>query len=109
MKFTGQGNQIVWDAQKGRELCRFTKGEFETEDPRTCKILIGLGYSYEGDAPLQAWLDESPAGPPTDPPVVDEELEKLRTQAKELKIRNWHTMKREGLEKAIAAVLAKSE
>lgn len=101
MKFTGEGNTIVWDPERQRELCRFTKGSFETEDPRTCNLLVKLGYTYEGELPKQ---EKPQANPSTED---DEQLEQLRAQAKELRVRNWHTMKREGLEKAIAAVLEK--
>lgn len=100
MKFKGEGNTIVWDAQRERELCRFQSGQLETEDPRICEILVKLGYEHEGESPKQ---DD----PIANPPEVDDELEALRLYAKELKVKNWHTMKREGLEKAIAAVLAK--
>lgn len=48
MKFYGNG--IVWNAQAGRPLCRFEKGEFITEDESVIKALADLGYKH--DEPL---------------------------------------------------------
>lgn len=50
MKFKGTG--IVWDAQKNKELCRFTKtglrqGVFETQDKKLIEKLKKLGYEFE--------------------------------------------------------------
>lgn len=108
MLFKAKGDLTVWDAERDRELCRFDKGVLETGDPRTCRILIDLGYEYSGEVPgSEKPPEKSPADNPEDDP--DEELEKLRAQAKELKVRNWHTMSREGLEKAIATNAAKGD
>lgn len=46
MKYKGHG--IVWDAEKCRPLCEFSKsGEFETEDERTIGILDSLGFEKD--------------------------------------------------------------
>lgn len=45
MKFYGNG--IVWNAQAGRPLCRFEKGEFITEDESVIKTLTELGYKHD--------------------------------------------------------------
>ena len=43
MKFVGTG--IVWDVEKDRVLCSFGKArEYNTENERTVKILLELGY-----------------------------------------------------------------
>lgn len=89
MKFKGEGNTTVWDAQRDRALCQFEKGELETDDFRTCNILVKLGYECEGDFP------EDPDK------EIDEEFEALKARGQELKIKNWHTMKKENLIEAI--------
>jgi hypothetical protein len=81
MKFYGNG--VVWDKDNNRRLCKFTraakrgvKGTLETEDERTIKILIGLGYEHEGEMP-----EEPPEIPPKEP-----SLDELKEKAKELGI-----------------------
>jgi hypothetical protein len=86
MIFKGEGSVVVWDRERERELCRFDKGIFESNDPRTCAILVSLGYEGEGELPV----------------VEDDELIALRARAKELQVRNWHTMKKDSLVAAIA-------
>lgn len=49
MKFTGPDNQIIWDTERGRALCRFQGGALETDDERTISILKSLGYESEGE------------------------------------------------------------
>jgi hypothetical protein len=46
MIFKGHG--VVWDAERSKVLCKFEKGELETEDKRTIDILVKLGYEHEG-------------------------------------------------------------
>lgn len=89
MKFKGTGSTIVWDPERGRELCRFNKGQFESEDPRICRLLVKLGYEYKGEFPEEE-------------KEIDEALIAMRARAKELKINNWHTMKAETLTEKIA-------
>ena len=43
MKFYGK-NEIVWDKENDKELCRFINGEIETSDLRVIKCLKGLNY-----------------------------------------------------------------
>lgn len=88
MKFKGEGNTIVWDPERQRELCRFKKGEYESEDPRICEALVKLGYDHDGELP-------KPKG------NVDPELEALRAKGKEYGIKSAHSMKKETLQAAI--------
>lgn len=43
-----KGNGVVWDAEKGRALCRFENGVLETNDSRVIDKLIDLGYETGG-------------------------------------------------------------
>lgn len=54
MKFIGPDNQIVWDGERGKALCRFKEGALETDEERTILILTSLGYEYEGE-----WIQEA--------------------------------------------------
>jgi hypothetical protein len=92
MKFKGEGNTTVWDAQRDRELCRFEKGELETEDIYVIERLVDLGYEHDGVLPIP--------GPET--PAIDEELVALRAKGKELKIKGAAQMGLEKLTQAIA-------
>lgn len=50
MKFYGCGS--VWDASKGRVLCRFeNNGELETEDEYIIERLIAFEYRHENAEP----------------------------------------------------------
>ena len=87
MKFKSESaGLIVWDAQKGRALCRFKNHECETDDPYICKKLIDLGYEHEGQ--------EKQAEPKS---TESDTLEDLRQEAKEKGIKNWHNMRPENL------------
>ena len=46
MKFYGVG--IVWNPQADKALCKFEKGELDTEDTEIISKLVNLGYAYEG-------------------------------------------------------------
>jgi hypothetical protein len=49
MKFYGKGT--IWDKEKDKALARFDKqGEFETEDPRTIRLLQERGTFGDYDA-----------------------------------------------------------
>ena len=87
MKFRSEAsNLIVWNPQKGKELCRFKDHELETEDEYICKKLIDLGYEHDGQEKR------------TEPKSVESDtLEDLRKEAKEKGIKNWHNMKPENL------------
>lgn len=50
MKFYGVGT--VWDKELNKALCRFTDGEFETEDTRTAMALRELGYECDAEEPV---------------------------------------------------------
>lgn len=41
------GNGAVWDAVKGRVLCRFVDGKYETSDEREIAILSA--YPHDGE------------------------------------------------------------
>ena len=45
MLFFGQG--VVWDKAKNKELCKFEKGEYETNDTRIITILKENNYKFE--------------------------------------------------------------
>lgn len=42
MKFKGNG--IVWNPEDNKELCKFSKGSLETENPELIEKLKNLGY-----------------------------------------------------------------
>lgn len=46
MKFYGNG--IVWDSNKNKLLCRFTKGTYETNDKYEIDYLLSKGYDNDG-------------------------------------------------------------
>lgn len=96
MKFKGPGNTVVWDKERERELCRFEKGQLETEDPRTCEILVKLGYEHDGELPKPELVKE-----------IDDELAALRAKGKEYGIKSAHSMKKETLQTAIDEYLKK--
>lgn len=83
MKFKGQGN--IWDAENNCILCRFKKGELETDDRRVIDMLISAGYEHDGELEnkgveptikqLKAMLEEK--GIEYDPKAKKEELIKL--------------------------------
>ena len=87
MRFKSESsNLIVWNPQKGKELCRFKDHELETEDESICQKLIDLGYEHNGQ--------EKRVEPKS---VESDTLEGLRKEAKEKGIKNWHNMKPENL------------
>lgn len=45
-------NQMVWDKRKNISVCEFKDCELETEDEYVIKNLVELGYSYEGELPV---------------------------------------------------------
>lgn len=45
MKIKGHG--IVWDAEKNCILCKFNKGELETNDDRIIEVLKKGNYEFE--------------------------------------------------------------
>jgi len=57
MKFKGNGG--VWDKERNKRLCKFTNKEFETDDVRTIRILIELGYENDSETLTAEWTDES--------------------------------------------------
>lgn len=84
-----QETVIVWDAEKGQELCTFTNGEFETEDTYVTEKLTELGYESESAA-QQLTNDDA---------VIEEAL---RAKAKELGIKSWHIKSVDTLTEEIA-------
>ena len=52
-----KGNGIVWDAEKGKVLCKFEKGELETEDTRIIKILTEMKYENDGVEEVEGFED----------------------------------------------------
>lgn len=58
MKFIGPDNQIVWDGERGKALCRFKEGALETDDERTISMLQSLGYESEGEPKKKAESSE---------------------------------------------------
>lgn len=90
MKFYGKGT--IWDKEKDRALARFDKnGEFETEDPRTIRLLQERGTFGDYDAEdykLNKDLKPAPEDTPEDTPEApkvktfdDMTLEELKTEA----------------------------
>ena len=51
-KVTKKANSpnIVWDAAKGKPLCRFTGGVFETDCKTVADRLKALGHAVTGEA-----------------------------------------------------------
>ena len=47
----GNNETIVWDVKKGKRLCRFDRGLFETDDLDIAKTLRDLGYKEMKDYP----------------------------------------------------------
>ena len=47
----GNNETIVWDVKKGKRLCRFDKGLYETDDLAIAKTLRNLGYKEMKDYP----------------------------------------------------------
>lgn len=43
---------MVWDPKNNRPLCKFVNGVFETDDTTTAEKLKKLGYTVEGEAPV---------------------------------------------------------
>jgi hypothetical protein len=94
MKFYGNG--VVWDKDNNRRLCKFTraakrgvKGMLETEDKRTIKILIGLGYEHEGETPEVKEVPKFAEGGvirEEEKPGPEPSLDDLKKKAKELGI-----------------------
>jgi hypothetical protein len=89
-----RGNGVVWDKENNKRLCRFTrtakrgdKGSLETEDKRTIKILIDLGYEHEGETPYEVSKEESKLQDTGKlPPAGEPSLDELKEKAKELNI-----------------------
>jgi len=92
MKFRSESsNLIVWNPQKGKELCRFKDHELETEDEYICKKLIDLGYEHNGQEKTEGTKRVEPKS------VESDTLEDLRKEAKEKGIKGWNNMKYENL------------
>lgn len=47
---TFHGAGTVWDAARGKALCRFNDGDFSTNDERVIEILTKLGYQRVDEA-----------------------------------------------------------
>jgi chitodextrinase len=77
-----QQSVTVWDAEKGKELCTFIDGEYETNDKYIIDKLIPLGYKS----------DEEEAN---DEEVIESAL---RAKAKELGIKSYHLEKEKSVE-----------
>jgi len=96
MKFKSKSaNLIVWDPQKGKELCRFKDFELETDEQYIIDRLddydvIGGGREEkQKEAHTEEQEDK------------EQQVKDLREEAKEKGIRNWHNMKPENLKKKL--------
>ena len=92
MKFKSESaGLIVWDAQKGRALCRFKNNECETDDPYVIDRLkdyevIGGGREEEQEEDHTEEQEDK-----------EQQVEDLRKEAKERGIKGWNNMKPENL------------
>lgn len=48
MRFYGRG--VAWDGERNKALAGFVGGVYETDDPRTIRILKERGYQHEEEA-----------------------------------------------------------
>lgn len=50
----------IWDAQKGKPLCEFVKGELKTNDSELVEKLKEMGYEVSGeeDTPVKTHPDD---------------------------------------------------
>ena len=95
MKFKSESaNLIVWDAQKGKALCRFKDHQYETEDPYIIDRLKNYevvdselldASTYDEQKHFIEGIDK------------EQQVEDLRQEAKERGIKGWHNMKPENL------------
>jgi len=47
MKFYGNGNEIIWDKENNKALCKFFNGIFETENIDIINYLISKNFKHE--------------------------------------------------------------
>lgn len=45
MKF--YGNDLIWDKENNKPLCKFKDGVYDAKDNREIEILYSLGYEHE--------------------------------------------------------------
>jgi len=99
MKFRSKSaDLIVWNPQKGKELCRFKDHQYETEDPY---IIDRLGDYEVVDSEL---LDASTYDEQKhfiEGIDKEQQVEDLRKEAKEIGIKGWNNMKPENLKKKL--------
>jgi len=47
MKFYGNGNEIIWDKENNKALCKFFNGNLETDDENVINYLISKNFKHE--------------------------------------------------------------
>lgn len=92
MKFYGRG--VVWDRERGKTLCRFKAGEYETDDARTIDLLIKGGYKHDG-------RETEPRHEERQETKEEPTFPELRKQAKEAGIEGYGKMKKAELIEAL--------
>lgn len=110
MKFKSESaNLVVWDAEKSKALCTFKNGEYETDDPYVIEKLKGKYEVIDNGRQAEQRNTEGQEDKgqqivttgEKDGWAVNESVEKLRQEAKEKGIKNWHNMKPENLVKKL--------
>ena len=90
MKFKSESaNLIVWDAKKGKALCKFKNNECETDDPYVIDRLKDYEVIDDGRETEEDHTEEQED--------KEQQVEDLRQEAKEKGIKNWHNMRPENL------------
>ncbi len=92
MRITFKGNGVVFDAARGKNLCKFEGGKYEngvwvqglftTDNPRTIELLKDYPTVPPGDMKLY-WAEKETAEESPRKPFVDYTIKELRAYAKE--------------------------
>lgn len=64
---------IIWDAEKGKTLCRFINGELKTNDEVLVEKLKELDYDVTGEADKDQDTDSDDGGIQTNTPETQNE------------------------------------
>lgn len=51
-------SNILWDKEKGVQLCKFTEGKLETNDSELAEKLRDMGYEVSGETDEEQKSDE---------------------------------------------------
>jgi hypothetical protein len=65
MKFYAEYDDLIWDKENAKPLCKFKDGVYDAKDNREIEILHGLGYKHDEPEQVEVKpveIEEKPKG-----------------------------------------------